>query len=236
MAKDAYYFSHDSNARNDDKILKLRSKFGYEGYGLFWALIEVLRESTNYKFEVNNIKLLQLSLAHPTKKLQSFIEFCINVGLLAKDNQFFWSERLLKSMISYNEKRTILSDAGKKGNEKRWKGDKGSESGSESGSNRIKVKEIKEIKESKVKGNEKIILLFNFLDFDENKLNDSIILRTQILIDKFTYPVVQDTFVKVSELDNNKKNIAYIEAILNSPKSTPKQSPDIQFSYMRELD
>ncbi len=31
--KDAYYFPHDCNARNDPKILALRSVFGAEGYG-----------------------------------------------------------------------------------------------------------------------------------------------------------------------------------------------------------
>mgnify|MGYP001572489914 CR=1 FL=1 len=38
MAKDTYYFSHDYNARNDEKILELRVKYGAEGYGLFCTL------------------------------------------------------------------------------------------------------------------------------------------------------------------------------------------------------
>jgi len=36
MKKEAYYFSHDSNARQDEKIIKLRMKLGWEGYGLYW--------------------------------------------------------------------------------------------------------------------------------------------------------------------------------------------------------
>ena len=32
--KDAYFFSHDCNARNDPKILALRSVYGAEGYGV----------------------------------------------------------------------------------------------------------------------------------------------------------------------------------------------------------
>lgn len=31
--KDAYFFAHDCNARNDPKILALRSVYGAEGYG-----------------------------------------------------------------------------------------------------------------------------------------------------------------------------------------------------------
>ena len=47
MAKDTFYFSHDYNSRNDSKIKKLLAKYGYEGYGLFWAIIEDLYNNTN---------------------------------------------------------------------------------------------------------------------------------------------------------------------------------------------
>jgi hypothetical protein len=44
----SYYFSHDYNARNDEKILKLIQKEGWEGYGLYWALIEKLYEAGGF--------------------------------------------------------------------------------------------------------------------------------------------------------------------------------------------
>lgn len=48
------YFSHDYNAREDDKIMHLISELGYEGYGIYWALVEMLYKSggsvqLNYK-------------------------------------------------------------------------------------------------------------------------------------------------------------------------------------------
>lgn len=49
--KDACYFSHDSNARNDPKILAMRAVFGMEGYGRYWCLIEILRDEDGYKLE-----------------------------------------------------------------------------------------------------------------------------------------------------------------------------------------
>lgn len=52
-SKDAYYFSHDANARNDEKIISLRMKLGWEGYGIYWALIEMLRESNGYELEMD---------------------------------------------------------------------------------------------------------------------------------------------------------------------------------------
>ena len=53
--KDAYYFSHDSNARNDIKILRLRRSLGLEGYGIYFCLIEMLREQDDYKMSMSSI-------------------------------------------------------------------------------------------------------------------------------------------------------------------------------------
>ena len=47
MAKDAYYFSHDSNAKDDPKCMLLIEELQLEGYGIYWILIEVLREQEN---------------------------------------------------------------------------------------------------------------------------------------------------------------------------------------------
>lgn len=47
MAKDAFYFSHDYNARQDEKIRQLIRKHGMTGYGIFWAIIEDLYNNAN---------------------------------------------------------------------------------------------------------------------------------------------------------------------------------------------
>lgn len=44
MAKNENYFSHDYNARNDPKLLKLKMVHGHAGLGLYWILIEMLYE------------------------------------------------------------------------------------------------------------------------------------------------------------------------------------------------
>ena len=36
------YFQHDSNARNDIKIIKLRKAGGYEFYGIYFGILEIL--------------------------------------------------------------------------------------------------------------------------------------------------------------------------------------------------
>lgn len=47
MAKDTFYFSHDFNARTDDKIKNLIRKHGMRGYGIFWAIVEDLYNNAN---------------------------------------------------------------------------------------------------------------------------------------------------------------------------------------------
>ena len=47
MKKQSFYFSHDYNTRSDIKIKKLIVKHGYEGYGIFWALVEDLYQNAN---------------------------------------------------------------------------------------------------------------------------------------------------------------------------------------------
>ncbi len=44
MAKKTYYFQHDYNSRNDPKIMGLINRFGLEGFGYYWTLIEVMYE------------------------------------------------------------------------------------------------------------------------------------------------------------------------------------------------
>lgn len=47
MAKDTFYFSHDYNSRNDEKVKRLIRKHGMLGYGVFWAIIEDLYNNAN---------------------------------------------------------------------------------------------------------------------------------------------------------------------------------------------
>ena len=45
--KDTYYFQHDCMTKQDEKIRILIRKFGMEGYGIFWSIIESLYINAN---------------------------------------------------------------------------------------------------------------------------------------------------------------------------------------------
>ena len=158
---DSFYFPHDNNSFNDDKILAIREKFGLEGYGLFWATLESMSRNEGY---VITPLIGGLSLGYGVAKdtLLNFLDFCAEIGLFKKDKKGYYSQRIIEHL----EQRKLFKESGKKGAEKRWK-DRGANGGANSrkGKER-KEKERKESKKSPSKvravkafGEEKLIFL-----------------------------------------------------------------------------
>lgn len=118
MAKDAYYFSHDNNARNDPKCSALICDYGFEGYGVYWAIIEILAEQESYKLRKFN-KLydgLARQLFLDADRLRSIIEAMLHeYELLVEDENFIWSASLLRRMEVKELKRQSKVAAGRKG-------------------------------------------------------------------------------------------------------------------------
>ena len=127
--KDAYYFSHDSNALTDPKILSMRCDYTLEGYGLYWAILEMLRNESEYKLPLNKNTFRAIKMQTATTiNVEDFINDCINEykdgengnGLFNTDGEFFWSESLLKRMHKYEDIKQKRSEAGKKAMQNRW--------------------------------------------------------------------------------------------------------------------
>ena len=96
------YFPHDSNARNSDKLIPLRARFGAEGYGIYFMLIERLREESSY-MSVKDYNMLAFDLRVDSGKVKSVIE---DFGLFAftEDGKCFYSESLMRRMKVKDEK------------------------------------------------------------------------------------------------------------------------------------
>ena len=151
MAKETYYFSHDSNAITDTKILNMRADYGLEGYGLFWAIIEMLRNEEDYKLELdkNTYRAIK-TLTNTNLDIEKYINDCINDYQLfmIQDNKFY-SNSLLRRMLEKNKKSEIARE---KANA-RWNKNATAVQ-QQCSSNANKRKENKE-KESKVNKNKK---------------------------------------------------------------------------------
>lgn len=90
------YFSHDSNARNSDKLIPLRASMGVEGYGIYFMLLERLREEPDY-MSVKDYNMLAFDFRVDSAKVKSVVE---NFGLFAftDDGKCFYSEGFTRRM------------------------------------------------------------------------------------------------------------------------------------------
>ncbi len=112
------YFPHDSNARNDSKILRLRMKHGAEGYGIYFMLLERLREEPDYT-SVKDYNTIAFDFRVSADKVKSIIE---DFGLFAftENGERFYSEKLVLRMGLKDDISKKRSEAGKKGMASRW--------------------------------------------------------------------------------------------------------------------
>ncbi|MDT2805259.1 Lin1244/Lin1753 domain-containing protein [Vagococcus lutrae] len=149
------YFSHDSNARNSDKLLPVRMKYGAEGYGIYFMLLERLREESEY-MSVKDYNMIAFDLRVDAGKIKSIIED-FGLFVFTENGEYFYSEGFMKRMEIKDAKSKKRSEAGKKGAKKRW-GSQNDESDKENNSNAI-AKPSKKIaskeKESKVNQSKK---------------------------------------------------------------------------------
>ena len=82
------YFPHDSNARSDRKILKLRRIHGWAGYGIYFALIEILREQPDFKYPLSQISELEYELRESKEIILSIITN-FDLFIIDEQNNFF---------------------------------------------------------------------------------------------------------------------------------------------------
>jgi hypothetical protein len=110
--KDAFYFPHFSNARTDRKIKRLIKALGIEGYGIYFMLLEVLREQTEFRYPISDIDLLADEFGTSVPKIEATIKL---FGLFEIDEEeMFFSLNLIKylePMFKAKEQRSIAGKA-----------------------------------------------------------------------------------------------------------------------------
>lgn len=111
------YFSHDHNARHDRKIVALVNKYKSSGYGIFWAVNEMMHEEGG-ELELDEITYTALSkhLNEDIAHIQQVIQDCEAKFLLYRkiDNKLT-SNRVIKNLSEIEEKKQVKVDAGTKG-------------------------------------------------------------------------------------------------------------------------
>lgn len=112
--KDAYYFPHFSNARHDRKIKRIIKELGVEGYGIYFMLLEVLREQTDLRYPMGDIDLLADEFRTSEAKIQAII---VHYDLFSVDeSQMFFSPKQIQYLQPYFDRSSRARDAANK----RW--------------------------------------------------------------------------------------------------------------------
>lgn len=155
--KDAFYFSHDMNARTDPKIMQMRSVYKSEGYGWYWILVEMMREQEDYSLSLDGkyvFNAFALQLDTTAERCKEFVEDCINEFKLFESTDTKFYSKSLKGRMKLREEK---SEKARESANARWnkppKQAKQEESQNDSNANALKSDAIKESKEKESKDN-----------------------------------------------------------------------------------
>ena len=141
LKQNTFYFSHDYNARLDEKIKQLIRKHGMLGYGCFWAIIEDLYNNANaLRLDYDGIAF---DLRITSEQAKSIIN---DFDLFVIDGDQFGSMSVERRLNERNEK----SLKAKESASFRWNKHKNDANALRTQSDGNAIKESKE-KESKVK-------------------------------------------------------------------------------------
>ena len=67
------YFSHDSNARNSNKLINVRMRHGAAGYGVYFMILERLREEKEY-MSIKDYNMIAFDLRVDASLIKSIVE------------------------------------------------------------------------------------------------------------------------------------------------------------------
>jgi hypothetical protein len=144
MEKEAFYFPHFCNARHDRKIRRLRKELGTEGYGIYFMLLETLREQQDLMYPLEDLDLLAEEFGVSEAKVR--VAIC-NYELFEIDQEEkFFSPKMIVYLEPYFKMKEQRKLAGKASADKRLLNDRSTTV------QQSKVKESK-INESKVYSN-----------------------------------------------------------------------------------
>lgn len=117
IKKDAYYFPHFSNARNDRKIKRLRKELHTEGYGIYFMILEVLRDQDGFIYPMSDLDILADDLGTSEQKVRTVIcNYDLFLVFEIEGKQHFSSPKFNEYLEPYLQKSQRAREAANK----RW--------------------------------------------------------------------------------------------------------------------
>lgn len=123
MAKDSFWFKHDSSAGRGTKIRRIQILYGHWGKGVYWDVIEILRDQEDYSYEndaeslrllagligvnleVNDQTIHSDSPVSTLSKFEKWYKDCVKYGLFIEVDGKFRSPILSENMSKWEVKK-----------------------------------------------------------------------------------------------------------------------------------
>jgi len=147
MKDDLPYFSHDNDARNHAKMKALRARYGWTGYGQFWALNEMISGAAHARLDLSR-KVVKAGaaceLGMTPDALEDFLKFLSDYeecGLIHYEKGIITTDRTQENYERVEADRLRKRGMGVSSTEKRYNGAEESQNGAEESN---KLKETKE--------------------------------------------------------------------------------------------
>ena len=202
MAKDSYWFKHDSTAGRGLRMRKMAHIYGHWGKGIYWDVIEILRDQSNYCFDADDSSLQMLCDLIGCKDEAKFLNWfkdCTRFELFKTQENKFFSEVLCENMQKWETKKV------NGGKEKKLKG---SESISETEA-KPQAKRKHKIREDKIiKEDIKYYTSFQHLKLTYEEFD-------KLIACGFNKKQIDDT---IESIQNYKKNTNYFSLYLTLKK------------------
>lgn len=230
MQKDAFYFPHFSNARHDRKLKRVIKELGVEGYGIYFMILEVLRDQDSFIYPLDDIDLLADEFGTSEQKVRTVI--CNYKLFQVDEDNMFFSVKFNEFMQPYLNMKEQRRQAGiKSGEARRQKALTKKSTNDRSTDVQRELNEIEQSKVNKVKKKN--------IYSDNDELNKAILdfIDMRIKIKKpMTKRAITLLINKLNSLaDNDKEKVLILEqSILNNwqslyelkikPKTEPKQN------------
>lgn len=89
-------FPHDSNARNDEKLIRLRMRYKSAGYGVYFMLLEIMRENKDFAC-YRDYNAIAFELREDSALIKAVVED-FGLFVFTEDGKYFYSENFRRRM------------------------------------------------------------------------------------------------------------------------------------------
>ncbi len=111
-------FTHDADMISDKRMLCMVNQLGMEGYGIFWALLEMLCKEDEHKLPIDTIPALAARWETSKAKVETVIS---KYGLFDIENgAFFYSQELIDDIKAIDDRLQKRKNSAMKAIKTRW--------------------------------------------------------------------------------------------------------------------